>query len=327
MTQNAPRARKRHRARNGLLVFIASLGMLIFAVTMAAQPTTVARPNEPEQIYTRTFTGNTNARVLIKAKFVEITRIDTRSTGIPLIDVPFLALSSNATPAMQAVTFSLSGCGTNSVEGIRSQRANILTAWQTQTILQGLNRSKGIELIAAPELTTVSGREGQIQLTDDPQTLMVPSLNIVPQVSPDGATIQLTVTATINEFLGYDDPGPWGEIDLNNQYWPKLPKPKLRTHKFSVRANVWDGQTLALGGMIADDLHRFKDKVPALGDLPIVGRKGRRETVNKDLIVLVTPTLLDAAGNQLHTEEELALTHKTVPPQAAGAPAKAEPQR
>src|SRR6185436_1836998 len=34
-----------------------------------------------------------------------------------------------------------------------------------------------------------------------------PTLDVIPYVSADGFTIQMTIIPTITEFLGYDDPG------------------------------------------------------------------------------------------------------------------------
>ena len=69
-----------------------------------------------------------------------------------------------------------------------------------------------------------------------------------------------------------------------------------------------DGQTMVLGGLLSEDVSRFKDKVPILGDLPLVGKLFRSEqsqTKKKNLVIFVTPTILDPAGNRLHTEEDM----------------------
>ena len=49
----------------------------------------------------------------------------------------------------------------------------------------------------------------------------------------------------------------------------------------------------------------MQEKVPVLGDLPVVGRLFRSETnapAKKNLLIFVTPTLIDPAGNRLHPE-------------------------
>jgi hypothetical protein len=87
-------------------------------------------------------------------------------------------------------------------------------------------------------------------------------------------TIQLAVIASSTEFLGYDeDP------------MSKMPVPKFQRHEWvSPTEFVSDGRTLALGG--------DPKRQPA-------ARAGEE---HKQLIILVTPTLIDRAGNRLHPE-------------------------
>jgi general secretion pathway protein D len=73
---------------------------------------------------------------------------------------------------------------------------------------------------------------------------------------------------------------------------------------FSVRevntfVTVWDGQTVALGGLIREDVQKVQDKVPFLGDIPLAGRLFRSDTdqkLKKNLVIFVTPRILDAEG-------------------------------
>jgi general secretion pathway protein D len=79
---------------------------------------------------------------------------------------------------------------------------------------------------------------------------------------------------------------------------------------------VWDAQTVMLGGLITEDIRNVKDKVPVLGDLPLFGRFFRSETKatsKKNLIIFVTPTIIDPAGNRVHTEEEMPFAQSGVP--------------
>ena len=65
--------------------------------------------------------------------------------------------------------------------------------------------------------------------------------------------------------------------------------------------NVWDGQTVVLGGQITASVQRQKDTVPFLGDLPGVGRLFRSEstvTKRKNMINFVTPTIIDPSCNR-----------------------------
>jgi len=50
-----------------------------------------------------------------------------------------------------------------------------------------------------------------------------------------------------------------------------------------------------------------KDKVPGIGDIPILGRfsSQTKSSVKKNLMIFVTPTIVDPAGNRVHSDDEL----------------------
>jgi general secretion pathway protein D len=154
-----------------------------------------------------------------------------------------------------------------------------------------------------------------------------PVLDVIPYVNADGYTIQLTILPTLKEFLGYDDPGDFvaqvqsvgasGPADANALTQP-TPLPRFRLRQVATTAMVWDGQTVVLGGLIAENVQKTKDKVPVLGDLPFLGRFFRSEanvTSKKNLVIFVTPTLIDPAGNRLHSDEELPFAQHSIPSQ------------
>jgi general secretion pathway protein D len=62
--------------------------------------------------------------------------------------------------------------------------------------------------------------------------------------------------------------------------------------------SVKDGETAVLGGIIQTSLSTTKNKVPILGDIPLVGNLFRSTTVTKDkteLLVFLTPRIVRSA--------------------------------
>jgi general secretion pathway protein D len=87
--------------------------------------------------------------------------------------------------------------------------------------------------------------------------------------------------------------------------------------------NVWDGQTVVLGGLLAEDVTKVKEKVPVIGDLPLVGRLFRSEsskTRKTNLLIFVTPTIIDPAGNRVHSVDSLPYDPNSIPPQPPTTP-------
>ena len=152
-----------------------------------------------------------------------------------------------------------------------------------------------------------------------------PVLDVIPAVLSDGFTINLTVIPTLTEFVGYDNPNevtssgllttgafPGGAVLIPTVL------PLFRVRQVVSAVNVWDGQTLVLGGLLAETITTIKDQVPMLGDLPLVGRFFRSEsktTSKKNLLIFVTPKLIDPAGNPLHSEDEMPFAQNAFPPQ------------
>ena len=78
------------------------------------------------------------------------------------------------------------------------------------------------------------------------------------------------------------------------------------TNKRSVESNVLvdDGQIVVLGGLISDSLTDGVDKVPVLGDLPVIGglfKYSTRTRAKTNLMVFLRPTVLRGA----HSADEL----------------------
>jgi len=82
--------------------------------------------------------------------------------------------------------------------------------------------------------------------------------------------------------------------------------------------NVWDAQTVVLGGLLTDNVTKIKDSVPLLGDLPLVGRLFQSQSsakTKKNLMIFVTPTIINPDGTRFHSDEEMPFAQNSVPVQ------------
>jgi len=144
-------------------------------------------------------------------------------------------------------------------------------------------------------------------------------LDVIPFVSADGYSVQLNIIPTLTEFLGYDDENARQfQTVVGNQPTQPTPLPKFRVRQVATSATVWDGQTIVLGGLIAENVQKSRQKIPVLGDIPLVGRLFRSEanqSIKKNLVIFVTPTIIDPAGNRVHTPDNLPYDPQTIPEQ------------
>lgn len=158
------------------------------------------------------------------------------------------------------------------------------------------------------------------------------TLEAEPTVGPDGNTIELNLSPEVVEFDGfvnYGSPilspsssafqqvtqtiGAGAGAVTNTSFIPLAQPERLITPNiinqpiFSVRkvttgVTVWDGQTVALGGLIREDVQDVEDKLPILGDLPLIGRLFRNESeqhFKRNLMIFVTAYLIDPSGQRV----------------------------
>jgi general secretion pathway protein D len=149
-----------------------------------------------------------------------------------------------------------------------------------------------------------------------------PILDVVPYVLSDGYTINMSLIPSDTEFAGYDQlvlPQVTGNLNV-----VQLPTvlPKFTVRQVVTTVNVWDNQTVVLGGLITSSVQSTKDKVPVIGDLPLFGRlfqSQSKQTTKNNLMIFVTATIVDPAGSRVHSDDDLPFAQSSVPVQQAGA--------
>lgn len=166
--------------------------------------------------------------------------------------------------------------------------------------------------------TFVPGTSAITPITQSVET--GPILDVVPYVLADGYTINLALIPSDTEFGGYDQLSlPQVTGNLNVVQLPTV-LPKFTVRQLVTTVNVWDNQTVVLGGLITSTVQSTKNKVPIVGDLPLFGRffqSQSKTTDKKNLMIFVTATIVDPAGSRVHSDDELPFALNTVPVQPA----------
>jgi general secretion pathway protein D len=151
-----------------------------------------------------------------------------------------------------------------------------------------------------------------------------PVLDVVPVVLSDGYTMNLTLIPSDTEFAGYEDPPAIPQVTGNlNVVQLPIVLPAFTVKQVVTTVNIWDNQTIVIGGLISSDTASTKDKVPVLGDMPLVGnlfQSTSKVTNKKNLMIFVTATIVDPAGNRVHSDDELPFAQTGIPPVQPTAP-------
>lgn len=186
----------------------------------------------------------------------------------------------------------------------------------------------GAAVTAHGQVTTIA--PGVSAITPQVQQVETgPILDVLPDVLSDGYTINLTLIPSLIEFAGYQTPPSLGSFTTGGLNVVLLPTvlPEFTVKEVTTTVNVWDGQTVVLGGLVNSTLNDEKDTVPFLGDIPILGRLFQSVTKNEtkqNLMIFVTSTLIDPAGNRIHSDDELPFAQAGVPTQPAPFPGQVQ---
>ncbi len=141
------------------------------------------------------------------------------------------------------------------------------------------------------------------------------TLEVDPVVGADGFTIELNIAPEVVEFEGfinYGSPIQTGAVDaLGNPTTVvltenRITQPVFSTRKLTTAVTIWDGQTVAIGGLIREDVQHVEDKVPIFGDIPLIGRFFRTTSEHhfkKNLMIFVTARLIDPAGQPINQNQ------------------------
>ena len=131
-------------------------------------------------------------------------------------------------------------------------------------------------------------------------------LEVTPQVDPDGVSIEIELKPQVVEFLRFDSTfntpiyvnqgqGAADYIQATARY----DMPILSARSIDTRVKIWDGETVVLGGLLQEKVTTVEDKIPILGDIPLIGFLFKNEGENhakRNLLIFVSARLVNNAG-------------------------------
>ncbi len=137
------------------------------------------------------------------------------------------------------------------------------------------------------------------------------TLEVEPTLGDDGYTIDLRFAPEIVDFEGfinYGSPIQTTASDaLGNPVTITITENRIEMPVFSTRRvntglTIYDGHTVAVGGLMREEVQNVEDKVPILGDLPLIGRLFQSKAENhvkSNLIIFVSVNIIDATGRSV----------------------------
>jgi len=207
-------------------------------------------------------------------------------------------------------------------------------------VVRALSQKSGSDLLSAPKVTVLSGDQALMTVAQEfryPQayspieaevgssssgssgsagvaiTSGTPEdfttrnigveLDVTPRVEEDDYSITLDLHPRVTEFDGFVEYGG-PSIAIGSGRSVKVPsgfyQPILSVREVKTRVTVWDGATVVMGGLTREEVKEVHDKVPLLGDIPLLGRMFRSDgetSQKRNLLIFVTANLVSPGGS------------------------------
>ncbi len=252
-------------------------------------------------------------QVLIEARIVEANKTFTRDLGVRLglgkstpwkmndggAQIGFGSSSlGNSSGARGTFTPEVAGSGSGVTNAYGSFALSIFNSSVTRFLnleLQALETDGRGRVVSSPRVLTANQVEALIkQGTQIPIPIPSTTVGGEPTVEYKDAVLSLKVTPSIT---------PDGKIQLSvlvNKDRPDftnvvLGRPSIDTKSVQTEVTVDNGGTLVIGGVYEEQELSGEDRVPMLGELPVLGALFRTRTSiseRKELLVFITPRLV-----------------------------------
>ena len=223
--------------------------------------------------------GSTTVGGSIENNLATIGLYDGGKSGLPVDD--FLNVNLGLiNPAASSVAFQVAKLGSNLLLDLE---------------LSALQAESKAEIISSPRLITTNKQPAYIEQGTEIPYLeassggaasvsfrkAVLSLMVTPQITPDNRLV-------LDLIVTQDSPGQVVKTGTGEAV-------AIDTQRIGTQVLVDNGETVVLGGIYQHSLSNSVEKVPLLGDLPLLGALFRRSSENigkKELLIFVTPKVV-----------------------------------
>jgi type IV pilus secretin PilQ/predicted competence protein len=182
----------------------------------------------------------------------------------------------------------------------------ILTIPQFSATLRLLNEDADAEFLANPRIVTADNQQAKIEIS---RNQPVPQLNFNEQTATAvfggfqdkkfGNTLLVRPSVNKDDFVTLAV-----KPEISNKVGDAtfifagatVTSPIIDTRSLDSNVLIRSGNTLAIGGLLQDEQTKARNKVPVLGDVPLLGyffQERLNARTKRNLLVFVTPTIID----------------------------------
>lgn len=253
------------------------------------------------------------AQIALQVRFAEVDRAAERQLGVNILrnfgsNMPLSVSTGQFSPPGLTQTQSVATNGsttTTTSSGNQFTVSNLLNIaifrpdLNLAAFIEALQQENLLEILAEPDLLTESGKEAsflaggqfpypvpQASGTGGFTTITIQfkeygvRLNFTPTLLPDGL-IHLKVAPEVSS-LDFTN-----ALQLNGFLIPAL-----AVNRAQSEMDLRDGQSFAIAGLLDNTVTKQFEKIPGIGDIPILGKLFQSESLTKsknELLIIVTP--------------------------------------
>jgi len=253
-----------------------------------------------------------DAEVLLEVKFADVNRTVESQLGINILSLPG-AKNIGTISTQQFAPPQLVGSSTGSQIGL-SDLLNIFIFRPDinfAATIKALQQENVLQILAEPNLMTESGKEASFLAGGEfPFPILQGSsgggfAGITIQFKEFGVRLNFTPTVTPDGMIHMKVKPEVSSLDFTNALTISgFLIPALTTDRAESEVVLRDGQSFAMAGLLDNRVTEEFEKIPWIGDVPILGNlfKSRQLTKSKnELLIVVTPRIVHPSDSALPT--------------------------
>ncbi len=202
----------------------------------------------------------------------------------------------------------------------------IFTPGNSNITIDALSRVTDVQVLSSPSLVVQDNSEAILTVGEEVPLITRTTQGIENPAAPIVANIEYRDTGVILEVRPRINTNNVVTLEIAQEVSRVQPterrdeNPTITQRRIASKVNVTSGQTVVLGGLIQDSSTDSTDKVPVLGDIPVLGnlfRSTSNQSVRTELIVFITPRVIrNSEDARIISEELRSQMRSALPPES-----------
>jgi pilus assembly protein CpaC len=262
-------------------------------------------PNKDDVVSLLEVPAPPTGEVLLKVRFAEVDRSALTQLGVNIMSLPgaknigTITTGQYSPPGLDTLGANSGSFTLGSLLNVFIFRPDINLA----ATIQALQTKNLLQILAEPNVLTESGKEASFLSGGEfPFPMLqstgagggVPAITI--QFRQFGIKLNFTPTILANDEIHLKVEPEVSSLDYSNALTiTGFTVPALAVRRVQSEMELRDGQSFVIAGLMDNRVSKTLEKIPGLGDIPLLGKIFQSESLNKsktELLVLVTPQIV-----------------------------------